>query len=115
MSVSQKLSLRQSQSLVMTPQLQQAIKLLQLSTMELGQYIERELETNPVLERDESQRQDGDAIELDTPKADTSLEGTSNELALGENPAQSVEAMDQAFAQSESTDVDVGAGVAFEN
>jgi RNA polymerase sigma-54 factor len=38
----------------MTPQLQQAIKLLQLSNMELTEYCEAELEKNPLLERDDS-------------------------------------------------------------
>ncbi|MEQ9643602.1 MAG: RNA polymerase factor sigma-54 [Alphaproteobacteria bacterium] len=53
MAMSPKLELRQSQSLVMTPQLQQAIKLLQLSNLELTNYVEQELERNPLLERDE--------------------------------------------------------------
>ena len=53
MSLSLRLDLRQSQSLVMTPQLQQAIKLLQLSNLELSAYVERELEQNPLLERQE--------------------------------------------------------------
>jgi RNA polymerase sigma-54 factor len=53
MALSAKLELRQSQSLVITPQLQQAIKLLQLSNLELEAYVERELEQNPLLERDE--------------------------------------------------------------
>lgn len=44
--------MRQSQSLVMTPQLLQAIKLLQFSTTELQNYVESELEKNPLLERD---------------------------------------------------------------
>ena len=47
MALSQRLDLRQSQSLVMTPQLQQAIKLLQLSNLELSDYVEGELEQNP--------------------------------------------------------------------
>jgi len=51
MAVSQRLDLRQTQSLVMTPQLQQAIKLLQLSNLELGAYVEQALEENPLLER----------------------------------------------------------------
>ncbi len=51
MSVSLRLDLRQSQSLVMTPQLQQAIKLLQLGNLELSAYIQQELEQNPFLER----------------------------------------------------------------
>jgi len=52
--ISQHLDLRQSQNLVMTPQLQQAIKLLQLNNMELADYVEEELEKNPLLEKDES-------------------------------------------------------------
>ena len=55
MALTQRLEIRQGQSLVMTPQLQQAIKLLQLSNMELTQYVEQELERNPLLERDESE------------------------------------------------------------
>ena len=53
MALSQRLDLRQSQSLVMTPQLQQAIKLLQLSQIELTAFVEQELERNPLLEQDE--------------------------------------------------------------
>ncbi len=53
MALSQKLELRQSQSLVMTPQLMQAIKLLQLSNLDLIAYIDAELERNPLLERAE--------------------------------------------------------------
>ena len=52
--IMQKLDMRQGQSLVMTPQLQQAIKLLQLSNVELAEFVEGELERNPLLERDES-------------------------------------------------------------
>lgn len=54
MAFSQRIELRQGQSLVMTPQLQQAIKLLQLSNIELAAYVEQELEKNPLLQRDES-------------------------------------------------------------
>jgi RNA polymerase sigma-54 factor len=54
MALVQRLDLRQSQTLVMTPQLQQAIKLLQLSNFELVAYVEAELERNPLLERDEA-------------------------------------------------------------
>ena len=50
---SQRLEARQGQGLVMTPQLQQAIKLLQLNNMELTEFVEEELERNPLLERDE--------------------------------------------------------------
>ena len=55
MVLSPKLELRQGQQLVMTPQLQQAIRLLQLSNIELGLFVETELERNPLLERDETE------------------------------------------------------------
>lgn len=55
MAMTPRLDLRQSQNLVMTPQLQQAIKLLQLSNMEVTSFVEAELEQNPMLERDEGQ------------------------------------------------------------
>ena len=51
MSAYQRLDLRQGQSLVMTPQLQQAIKLLQLSNIELAEFVAEEIERNPLLER----------------------------------------------------------------
>ena len=54
MVLTPRLDQRQSQSLVMTPQLQQAIKLLQLSNLELAEFVEQELEQNPMLERDEA-------------------------------------------------------------
>ena len=50
MQITQNLKLKQSQSLVMTPQLQQAIKLLQLNNLELSNLINKELEENPFLE-----------------------------------------------------------------
>jgi RNA polymerase sigma-54 factor len=55
MALSHKLELRQSQSLVMTPQLMQAIKLLQLSNLDLIAYVDAELERNPLLERGEAE------------------------------------------------------------
>jgi RNA polymerase sigma-54 factor len=56
MAVTQRIDLRQAQSLVMTPQLQQAIKLLELSNQDLIAYVETELEQNPLLERGEDER-----------------------------------------------------------
>ena len=47
MQLSQSLNLKQRQSLVMTPQLQQAIKLLQLNNLELTELVNKELEENP--------------------------------------------------------------------
>src|SRR6476646_6217847 len=56
MALEQKLSLRLSQKLVMTPSLQQAIKLLQLTRMELETVLNQELVENPVLEEREEQQ-----------------------------------------------------------
>ncbi len=61
MALAHRLQLRQGQSLVMTPQLQQAIKLLQLSNVELQDYVEQEIERNPLLARAENES--GDAPE----------------------------------------------------
>ena len=55
MALSAKLQLRQSQSLVMTPQLMQSIRLLQLTHVELEHFIDEEIERNPLLERADPQ------------------------------------------------------------
>lgn len=55
MALAAKLQLRQSQSLVMTPQLMQSIRLLQLTHVELDRFIDEEIERNPLLERAEPQ------------------------------------------------------------
>src|SRR5882724_5119315 len=61
MALTQRLELKQGQTLVMTPQLQQAIKLLQLSNLELADYVETELEKNPLLEREDAHGPEADA------------------------------------------------------
>jgi RNA polymerase sigma-54 factor len=53
MAVGPRLEFRQTQSLIMTPQLRQAIKLLQFTNLEVAAFVEQELERNPLLERDE--------------------------------------------------------------
>lgn len=72
MVLSAKLELRHSQNLVMTPQLQQAIKLLQLSNIELGNFVESELERNPLLERAEGDTPHSSSD--DAPKSDNSTD-----------------------------------------
>ncbi|MGQ0664244.1 MAG: RNA polymerase factor sigma-54 [Pseudomonadota bacterium] len=67
MAAGPKLNLRQTQSLVMTPQLRQAIRLLQLSTLDVAAYVEEQLEQNPLLERDESELGAGDGTEIEEP------------------------------------------------
>ncbi len=63
MALAHRLQMRQGQSLVMTPQLQQAIKLLQLSNIELQEYVETEIERNPLLVRSEGQDGPSDGAE----------------------------------------------------
>ena len=65
MALSQRLNLRQTQALVMTPQLQQAIKLLQLSNLELAAFVESELEQNPLLEREDPSGEVEEAVRDD--------------------------------------------------
>ncbi|MEZ5936788.1 MAG: RNA polymerase factor sigma-54 [Hyphomonadaceae bacterium] len=77
MALAHRLQLRQGQSLVMTPQLQQAIKLLQLSNLELQEYVETEIERNPLLARGEGQD------DADTPEVERSKE-TREEMRLDE-------------------------------
>ena len=62
MAIGPRLDLRQTQTLAMTPQLRQAIKLLQCSNIEVTSFVEQELERNPLLERDER-------TEVDTERA----------------------------------------------
>ena len=109
MALTQKLLLRQAQALVMTPQLMQAIKLLQLSNLDLIAHVDAELERNPLLERanegepesrDEPQpepegvAQSSDWLgqELETSRTtieerlDTSLENVFPDDAVGRRP-----------------------------
>lgn len=91
--VGPRLELRQGQSLVMTPQLQQAIKLLQLSNVELAEYCETELEKNPLLERD-----DREAAPV-SENAEAGPDGAANEradVALSRDDFSKTSDMDEA-------------------
>src|SRR5215471_13290144 len=82
MALTQRLEIRQSHALVMTPQLMQAIKLLQLSNLDLAAYVESELEKNPLLERGSEEADTAVAAEAESqPKPDTdwSSESSSTE------------------------------------
>lgn len=88
MALSARLEIRQGQGLVITPQLQQAIKLLQLSNLELDAFVEGELERNPLLTRE-----DGEAEPA-----------TEGEAAAGEARAEA--ALDEVAAGSAQSDMD---------
>ena len=72
--ISQKLDLKQSQNLVMTPQLQQAIKLLQLNNLEIAEFIEEEIENNPLLEKKEASPNDDTETHSDDKQSDKKVE-----------------------------------------
>jgi len=75
----QSLHLRLGQSLTMTPQLQQAIKLLQLSTLDLQQEIQQALESNMMLEIDEEEKTDPIEKKIDSSDQMTS-EGSQTDI-----------------------------------
>jgi len=81
MAISTKLEMRQSQSLVMTPQLMQAIKLLQMSNLDLVSYVEAELERNPLLEK--SDGEPGESSASDTQNATDQTPDSANGTAEG--------------------------------
>ncbi|MBS0335201.1 MAG: RNA polymerase factor sigma-54 [Proteobacteria bacterium] len=83
MALSARLEIRQGQGLVITPQLQQAIKLLQLSNLELEAFVDAELERNPLLQRDEGER-DPEADLPDTAQAEVYADRMDDAGARGE-------------------------------
>jgi len=98
MALNQRLEIRQGQGLVMTPQLQQAIKLLQMSNLELQVFVEQELERNPMLEREE-----GDAP-ADQDKDPVVAEATTLVLSEDAPPANAAEAVDTDYDNVYSED-----------
>ncbi len=100
MALSQRLEMRTSQALVMTPQLMQAIKLLQLSNLDLVTYVEGELERNPLLER---------AAEGDQPPGESESEGLSaadEPAGSGDYIGQELETSRSAIEERLGTDLD---------
>jgi RNA polymerase sigma-54 factor len=85
MGLGPSLSIRQSQQLVLTPQLAQAIKLLQLSNLELDAYIAEELAKNPLIESgsDEGGEQDATDFSDDTDSDDAPDDPGADDLIKG--------------------------------
>jgi RNA polymerase sigma-54 factor len=93
MALTTRLEFRQSQALVMTPQLMQAIKLLQLSNLDLMAYVEEELEKNPLLERvsdDEGPAAPADGVDA----SGSGSEGEGPQEWMGEDLATSRNAIE---------------------
>ncbi len=112
MSLSLRLDLRQSQSLVMTPQLQQAIKLLQLPNLELAAYVAQELEENPFLEPAEAADDLAAGSEDDAEQDTRSAELTGSLLMdAGEAPGGSTGSNDDGWADPQHDDLPRGLAV----
>ncbi|MDB2439558.1 RNA polymerase factor sigma-54 [Hellea sp.] len=110
MALAPKLQMKQGQSLVMTPQLQQAIKLLQLTNIELSAFVEEQLESNPLLERgtgDENRRGEDVIMAQDAPETKVSAEAPAANAGDIDAPSH---AMDSEATASDIA-VDVGGNV----
>jgi RNA polymerase sigma-54 factor len=96
MALAAKLELRQSQTLIITPQLQQAIRLLQLSNLELHAFLEREIEQNPLVDWDESGGDDPApaALAADAPALHDSPSEADGTPAIVDPPPQAADDAD---------------------
>ncbi|MEE4272175.1 MAG: RNA polymerase factor sigma-54 [Thermoanaerobaculales bacterium] len=107
MALEQKLRLKLAQRLVMTPSLQQAIKLLQLSRLELEETLGEEILENPMLEveDEEEDADEGRSADAETPSTDSTSEGEGRE-----NTAANTEGEDGLPTEEEAyQDIDVEA------
>ena len=104
MALTPRLDQRQSQALVMTPQLQQAIKLLQMSNLELAEFVAEELERNPLLEREDADRDGTGSAAIDP----TGVEATETEAPdNGGDSASERVATDEAQPETASQALDI--------
>jgi RNA polymerase sigma-54 factor len=111
MSLSPRLALRQSQSLVMTPQLMQSIRLLQMTHGELSQFVEEEIERNPLLEiaSDPITTLPMERSDASTPEVDSDFDAPTEDwvhtrLDSAETMAQNFDApMDNVFSEEPGT------------
>jgi RNA polymerase sigma-54 factor len=116
MSIGPRLDLRQSQSLVMTPQLQQAIRLLALSNLEVEGFIAEELEKNPLLESGGTAADEGPAAAPVEGAAEVSGEefATADLGSATGEAALDIDYNDENFHQDSASDrgLDGGLGLA---
>jgi RNA polymerase sigma-54 factor len=110
LALSARLEIRQGQGLVITPQLQQAIKLLQLSNLELEAYVDTELERNPLLQREEREAEPEPAVESSA-ASETSTDQVSDSTAAAEMDARAEEVSPGEQATGDGEAADVGGGV----
>ena len=125
MALGPRLELRQGQSLVITPQLQQAIKLLQLTNIELDAYVEGELERNPLLQRDERDNEaEAEPVRTETPDysadqlpdgaAQADMDAGPTDLSPGERDAGDADTREPGQAGGDIDWSRAGRGATFE-
>lgn len=83
MALSPRLEFRQAQSLTLTPQLMQSIRLLQLSHLELNDFVDAELLRNPLLEREDGS-EPGEAEPAELPERSTEISAYEDTVERGE-------------------------------
>ncbi len=101
-TLSQSLKLGQSQQLVMTPQLQQAINMLQMSNTELAELVEEEIAVNPLLEKDERQPEEGSSAQEDQAQ-NTETPTTNDDFDAGSAMAEIGAGGNSKFEDSEDS------------
>jgi RNA polymerase sigma-54 factor len=84
------LKLQQAQKLIMTPELKQAIEILQLNSLELNALIEQELETNPLLEKEETSEEE-DAYEYDLYELSKYIRETEEKMYYDDSDDEEIE------------------------
>ena len=99
------LSLRVSQHLALTPQLQQSIKLLQLSTLELEQEVEQMLDDNPFLERASEEQAPREEFGLDRADTPAAEEPGDADASLYSSSAAATSATDSGEAPANDTEL----------
>lgn len=110
-TVKPQLILRQGQALVMTPQLQQSIKLLQLGAQDLQAFVDAELESNPLLERDDGgdgARETEASVEAAAPEATVATDRALDRLEAAGPEAAGLDLAPEAVWQAESEPGDGG-------
>ena len=100
MALEQKLNLRLSQRLIMTPSLQQAIKLLQMTKLELQEEVTQELTENPMLEEvqepaPEGERAESDETPAETPEAEVAAPEPASEVPAPAEPEREADPFDE--------------------
>lgn len=107
MSVTPRLEFRQAQTLVMTPQLQQAIKLLQFSNLELNEYIDDQIEQNPLLEQQESQTAPAEgALETPASATDSITDSTAQDISEPDLSAHMQDSLEGHLPQQDQSPLD---------